>query len=240
MKKAIIAVVLVAAAGVLAVRFLRSRDFLYAGTIEATEVDLSSRLTSVISAFPAKEGRTVRQGEVLVNLACEDQKLAADIAAKDFKRAVELRRTGSLPQESYDRTLNKREDADLRLGWCSVASPIDATVLATYHEPGELVNPGTRLLTLADLREVWALVYVPETLLYKLKPGMEVEAELPEVKRTLRGSIDHINSEAEFTPKNVQTRQERTRLVFGVKVTFPNPDTLLKPGMTVEVRLPKG
>jgi len=56
--------------------------------------------------------------------------------------------------------------------------------------------------------------------------------------RKLTGRVTHINSEAEFTPKNVQTRQERTRLVFGVKISFDNKDGLLKPGMTIEMDLP--
>ena len=240
MKKGIIAAVLVAAGAFVAFRALKGRDFLYAGTVEATEVDLSSRVDSVISSFPAQEGLAVAPGQVLVALACEDLRLAADIAEKDFKRTAELRRAGSVPQESYDRALNKRDDAALRVDWCTIRSSIHGTVLSVYREPGELVAPGAKLLTLADLREVWAMVYVPYPLLAKLKPGMEVEAALPEADgRTLKGRVSRINDEAEFTPKNVQTRQERTRLVFGIKVAFPNPDTLLKPGMTVEMRLPR-
>ena len=176
----------------------------------------------------------------MVRLACEDVRLEADIAARDYQRALELRRAGVMPQENYDRFLNKRDEAALRLDWCAIRAPLDATVLAVYHEPDELVSPGMRLLTLADLREVWAVVYVPQSLLAGLKPGLEVVALLPELKgRLFKGRVSHINDEAEFTPKNVQTRQERTRLVFGVKVRFPNPDGVLKPGMTVEVRLPE-
>ena len=97
-----------------------------------------------------------------------------------------------------------------------------------------------KLVTVADLSEVWAMVYVPQPLLAKLSPGQSVEAILPELPgRTLQGKIARIREQAEFTPKNVQTRQERTRLVFGVKIVFPNPERILKPGMTVEVRLPR-
>jgi HlyD family secretion protein len=68
---------------------------------------------------------------------------------------------------------------------------------------------------------------------------MPVNGYLPEAgDRAFPGRISVIYSEAEFTPKNVQTRSERTRLVFAVKVSFPNPDETLKPGMTVEVELP--
>jgi HlyD family secretion protein len=100
------------------------------------------------------------------------------------------------------------------------------------------VGPGTRLATVADLSEVWAYIYVPHDELVKLSHGMEVKGYLPEAgDKELPGRVSVIYPEAEFTPKNVQTRKERTRLVYAVKVSFPNPDGLLKPGMTVEVGL---
>jgi HlyD family secretion protein len=174
-----------------------------------------------------------------MRLSCEDLALAADLSEKDYKSAVPLFKSGSIRQEAYDLLRFKRDDAALKLSWCAVAAPSSGTVLEIYREPGEMVAPGARLLTLADLREVWAMVYVPETLLVKLSPGLEVTGHLPELgMREFPGWISRINDEAEFTPKNVQTRQERTRLVHGVKVSFRNPKGLLKPGMSIEVRLP--
>ncbi|OGR56613.1 MAG: hypothetical protein A2X36_11020 [Elusimicrobia bacterium GWA2_69_24] len=202
-------------------------------------MDLSARVSSVIGSFDAKEGASVKKGETLLTLSCEDLKLAAEIAKKDYDRAAQLRHNGSIPIEAYDRALYKRDDAALRVDWCRVQAPLDGVVLSTYREAGELVNPGTKLLTLADLREVWAVVYVPQPLLSRLHLGLEVAALVSEAPdRTFVGRISHINDEAEFTPKNVQTRAERTRLVFGVKLVFPNADGALKPGMTVEARLP--
>jgi len=124
--------------------------------------------------------------------------------------------------------------------WCSIKSPVSGRLLYSYRENGELVAPGTKLATVADLSEVWAYIYVPHDMLAKLKTGMEVKAFLPEAgNMEFPGRVSVIYSEAEFTPKNVQTRKERTRLVFAVKVAFSNPDEILKPGMTVEVRLPE-
>ncbi len=61
---------------------------------------------------------------------------------------------------------------------------------------------------------------------------------LPELNmRRFEGKISYVSDAAEFTPKNVQTREERTRLVFGIKITFSNPDELLKPGMSIEIKL---
>ena len=219
---------------------LLGHEFLYAGTVEATEVDISARVASVISSVEVRESDTVRKGAVLVRLACEDIRLAADLAKANYRRAGELYKSGSMPQAEYDRIRYQNEDASVRESWCEIASPLAGTVLDIYHEPGELVGPGARLMTLADLSEVWCYVYVPQPVLARIKPGMAVTGLLPEVKgKKLPGYVARIREEAEFTPKNVQTREERTRLVYGVKVAFKNADGLLKPGMTIEVRLPK-
>ncbi len=212
--------------------------FLYAGTIEAVEVTLSARVSSVIEAMDAKEGHDVDAGQVLVRLGCEDLRLAADIARKDFDRSAKLRESGSISQEAFDRAKNRRDDTQLRIDWCTIKAPRAGTILSTHQEAGELVNPGTRLLTLADLSEVEAVIYVAQPMLARLKLNQEVTATTPELPgRNFRGRIAHIRQEAEFTPKNVQTREERTHLVHGIKIKFPNADRVLKPGMTVEVQL---
>lgn len=213
--------------------------FLYAGTVEATEVDVSARVSSVIDKLEVAEGDTVAKGQGLVRLACEDIRLSADLAESNYKRAVELFQSGSLSKAEFDRTRYQREDASVRRSWCVVKSPIPGVVLDVYHEAGELVGPGTKLCTVADLSEVWTYIYVAQPLLAKIKPGMEVRGSLPEMNRKIfTGRIARIREEAEFTPRNVQTREERTRLVYGVKVAFPNPEGILKPGMTIEVWLP--
>jgi HlyD family secretion protein len=214
--------------------------FRYAGTVEATDVDLSPRVSSTISTVTVHEGDAVAPGQTLVELGCEDLKLAATIAASDFARSERLYKEGSTPFETFDRDRNRRDATALPVSWCRIVSPIGGTVLARLHEPGEWVSPGVKILTLADLGAVYAYAYVPQDVLYKLKPGAQVAAYLPESgDRPRRGTIAFIRPDAEFTPKNVQTRAERTRLVFGVKVALDNADGVLKPGMPVEIELPR-
>lgn len=220
--------------------WLKGRDFRYAGTVEATEVSLSPRISSTISTVTVQEGDSVVRGQALVELGCEDLRLAASIAERDFARSERLYKDGATPFEAYDRTKTRRDDAALKVAWCRVDSPIDGTVLARVKEPGEWASPGVKLLTLADLAGVYAFVFVPQTELYKLKPGQEVQAFLPEAGGAPRkGRVAFVRAQAEFTPKNVQTREERTRLVYGVKIALDNADGVLKPGMPVEVRLPR-
>ncbi len=240
MKKKIIPVIILLAVAVGIFLKVRSgRDFRYSGTVEATEIDLSARISGTITAYGTREGDRVKKGQTVADLDCSDARLAAGIAADDFKRAAELFKGGSVSKENYDRLKYRRDDSALKVEWCSIKSPVNGRTLYTYRENGELVAPGTKLATVADLSEVWAYIYVPHDLLARLKPGMEVKAFLPEAGATFPGRISVIYSEAEFTPKNVQTRKERTRLVYAVKVSFYNPDELLKPGMTVEVQLPE-
>ncbi len=96
-------------------------------------------------------------------------------------------------------------------------------VIGSAPEPSSLPWP--------ILRRVWCYFYVPQPVLVKLSYGQKVNATLPEMKgKTFQGVITHINDEAEFTPKNVQTEQERIRLVYAaVKITFDNSEGLLKP-----------
>lgn len=237
-KKPLIAVALVVLAFV-GWRLKTAGDFRYAGTVEATDVDLSPRISSQISTVTVHEGDVVKAGQPLIELGCEDLKLAADIASRDFARSERLYKEGSTPFETFDRDRNRRDATALSVSWCRIASPIDGTVLARLHEPGEWASPGVKLMTLADMDQVYAYAYVPQTVLHLIKPGDKVRAFLPESKDGPRaGTVAFIRPEAEFTPKNVQTREERTRLVYGVKVMLENADRVLKPGMPVELELP--
>lgn len=240
--KAVIALVaLLVAAGVVAKFVIFRGVFLYAGTLEATKVDLSAKVPSTIAAVNVREGDHVTADQVLLTLACEDIKVASEIANENYQRNARLFKAGSASQEILDQMKNRKEDADVHVAWCTVHSPIHGTILSRYHEPGEWVNPGTKLLTLANIQDIWAYIYVPQPEVSALKPGMRLIGRLPELgNREFEGKILKINDEAEFTPKNVQTRSERARLVFGVKVSFleANAEEILKPGMTIEVRLP--
>lgn len=134
------------------------------------------------------------------------------------------------------------DSANIKVGWCTLVAPIAGKVLNRYHEPGEWMTPGTKILTLANIRDIWAYIYVPQPQIAKLALGMKLKGYLSELdNREFVGEIIKINDEAEFTPKNVQTQNERERLIYGVKVSFAaaNTDLVLKPGMAIEIALPK-
>ena len=127
-----------------------------------TKADLSSRLSSSLATVQVQEGDRVKDDQELVNLVCDDVKVAAELANVNFNRDLRLFKAGTVSQESMDLIRNRKEDSDVHLSWCTIRSPIHGTVLSRYHEPGEWVNPGTKLLTLANIRDIWAYIYVPQ------------------------------------------------------------------------------
>jgi HlyD family secretion protein len=214
-------------------------SFTYAGNVEVDEVDVQPGVASPIGSLDVKEGDIVVPGQLLATLSCPDVRVEAGLASSDFNRNQQLYKAGSMAYSNFDHSLYANRDADVKLNWCTVAAPITGTVLTIYRHTGEWARPGEPMMTLADLRSVYAYFYVPQTMLASLKVGQSIPCSLPEVKnRVFTGDLAYIRPEAEFTPKNVQTREERESLVYGVKVHFDNTDGTLKPGMYIEAQFP--
>ncbi len=128
--------------------------------------------------------------------------------------------------------------AEAQLGYAILRSPQAGVVLRKQVEPGEMIAAGTPVVTIADLRNVWVKIYIPEPQLGRVKLGQAAEVTTDSYPgKVYRGKVTFINSEAEFTPKNVQTQEERMKLVFAVKIAADNPDQELKPGMPADARV---
>jgi len=122
-----------------------------------------------------------------------------------------------------------------RLKETTVASPIDGLVLRKNLEVGETANPGVSILTLMNPREVWVRAYVPEEQIGRIQLGESAHVTVDSYPgRPFSGRVSEISSEAEFTPKNVQTKKERVNLVFRIKIMLDNPEGILKPGMPAD------
>jgi HlyD family secretion protein len=123
----------------------------------------------------------------------------------------------------------------IRLAYTVLRAPFNGVILVREAELGEVVSPGTPIVTLADLDHLWLRVYVPETDLGKVHWGQDVDVHTDTYPgKIYRGRISLISSEAEFTPKSVQTEKERVTLVYRMKVDVENPNYELKPGMPAE------
>jgi len=131
--------------------------------------------------------------------------------------------------------------AEIQLSYTRLLSPMEGVVTSHSIEPGEFVSPGTPVLTLADLARPWVRAYVAQTDFARVRHGQKVIVRtdsLPGID--LEGVVGFIASEAEFTPKSVQTTKERVKLVYRIKVYVSNPKGELKTGMPVDVIVPAG
>jgi HlyD family secretion protein len=128
--------------------------------------------------------------------------------------------------------------ARTRLDEARLLSPIDGVVLRKNVEAGETVNPGVPIVTLMDPTDVWLRAYVPETEVGRLRIGQRAAISVDAYPgRTFPGEVTEIASEAEYTPRNVQTRRERVNLVFRIKIAVRNPEGVLKPGLPADAEI---
>lgn len=164
---------------------------------------------------------------------------AADRAAAASATLARLR-AGARPEEiAAARARLEAADAQIASlehdrGEARVVAPASGIVTARLVEPGELVNAGTPLLVIVDLDRAWVNAYVDEPLVPSLRIG-EAAAVVTDGGDRLAGAVAFIAPRAEFTPRNVQTAAERSRLVYRVRVSVDNREGILKPGMPVEV-----
>lgn len=118
---------------------------------------------------------------------------------------------------------------------CFVTSPINGFIVKTFVEKGETVSPMSSLFKVSDLDNIELKIYVSAEELGLVKLGQKAEISVDSFKdKTFEGTVTYISPEAEFTPKNIQTKDERTKLVFAVKISISNKDYNLKSGMPAD------
>jgi len=123
----------------------------------------------------------------------------------------------------------------IRLDYTTLSAPASGVVLVRHAEIGEVVAPGTPVVTIADLDRLWLRGYMNETDLGKIKLGQPVEVKSDTFPgKAYKGKVSFISSKAEFTPKSVETHKERVTLVYRVKIDLDNPAHELKPGMPAD------
>ena len=182
--------------------------------------------------------------EVVAKRDLDNARAATDAATANVRLAREgltLSRKGPR-KERIDQGRAKVKEAEAalaiakeRLSYATLAAPSAGMVMAKHVEPGEQVAPGTPVVTIGDLENTWVRAYINETDLGRVKLGQEVRVTTDTYPgKSYAGKISFIASEAEFTPKNVQTQKERVKLVYRIKITIPNPNMELKPGMPAD------
>jgi HlyD family secretion protein len=193
------------------------------GTIETNEIDVSAKVVGRINYLGVKEGQQVTAGQVIARLDDLDK------AAKDFARAEKLFQDKIIPADQFEVAQKVKENY-------LIASPITGTVILQELFQGEVVTPGTPIVTLADTNDLWVKIYIPEKDIGRVKNGSAAEVEVDSFpQEVFSGQVTYISDQAEFIPKNIQTKEERVNQVFAVKVQVVNKDQKLKIGMPADV-----
>jgi HlyD family secretion protein len=236
------------------------------GTVEVTEVNLGFKVAGRVVELVVDEGQRVKKGDRLAaldsaemeNVVAQNSAAVAVVEAeqerarKDYDRAVALVGSGVIPPQQLD-TAKKSYDSSLaqlrqtraalsasrdRLRDMVVFAPVSGVILRKNSEAGETIAAGAAVYSLGDLENPWVKVYVKEDKLGLVKLGQRAEVRTDSFpKKSYTGTVTTISSEAEFTPKNVQTREERVKLVFALKVSVKNENEELKPGMPADVKI---
>jgi HlyD family secretion protein len=168
----------------------------------------------------------------------------ARAAVRQTEERLSLVKAGAR-EETLEQTRAKVEQAragqklaEVQLDNAKVASPVAGFVISENLEAGEFAAPGSPVVTVADLANIWVRVYVPETEMGRIALGQPATVRCDSFPgKAFKGRVDFISKESEFTPKSVQTPEERVKLVYRVKVAVENPDFAMKPGMPVDVNM---
>ena len=236
------------------------------GNVEVTEVNMGFKIPGRVQSLYTDEGRTVTKGEKIAILdsaelesminqskaSVKNAEAQFEKARKDHERYALLYRDGVIASQqmdaaksSYDVAVSQLQlsraslrTAEVKLKDSVMYAPLNGVVLRKNIEEGETVGAGTMVITIGDLERPWVKVYVKEDELGAVKLGQKADVVVDSFpNKRYEGIVTYISSDAEFTPKNVQTKEERVKLVFGVKVSVKNQNNELKPGMPADVKI---
>ena len=238
------------------------------GNIEGDDVRLSFRVQGQITELRTDEGQVVKTGGIVARLNTDELTQTRDNAEGllkaqehqyvldklDYERAENLFKAGAIPMQQRDaaKTLADADKANIdalkaslilantRLGFTELASPLNGYVLVKSALPGEVVQIGAPVFTVIDLNNIWVTAYINEADLGKVKLNQEayvITDTYPGKK--YKGWVSFVSSQAEFTPKTIQTTEERVKLVYRIKVRVDNSSLELKPGMPADAYIIK-
>lgn len=260
----VLAIIVVSYSAIWAFNTYINRDKITAsGTIEAVETTVSTKVPGRIISFSVDEGDTVQQGAVIASLESSElyagfkqtvateksAQIKYDNAKRNYTRAKSLIKKYMISEQEFDaltsfyeaaeaelnRSSASRAVAEIAYNDSSIKAPISGTILTKAAEIGDLLSPYSTVVTMADLSSLEMMLYVPETRYGRIKIGDHVGIFVDSFKgKEFTGKVTYISDKAEFTPKNIQTKEERVTQVFGIKIEIPNPKMELKPGMPAD------
>jgi len=218
------------------------------GTIESDQIAVTPQTSGRILTAPSEEGVAVKKGDVLYTLDSSVLKLQVD-QAKAGVSAAKANLTNvknksghsksdvTSAQASLDQANAALKMAQTQLGYATIVSPIDGVVSSIAANAGENAAPGSTLAIVSDPSKLTVTIFVAETDIGKVKLGQTGALTTDSSSKTYHVSVVFIGTQAEFTPASIETKDQRTKLVYQVKLRITDSDSVLKPGMPADVVL---
>jgi HlyD family secretion protein len=162
----------------------------------------------------------------------EERYVAAEQTYRQLRKGLRLEEIAAV-RARRDQAAAQTDALRKRVRDCTILAPSGGTITLRAVEPGELVSPGANLVSITYLEKVKLMIYVNEDEISRIKLGQDAAVTIDSGEK-FTGKVIYRSPVAEFTPKNVQTKEERTKLVFGVKLLVENPDLKLSPGIPAD------
>ncbi len=196
----------------------------FSGTLELTEHAVGFPVSGRVAALQVDEGDEVKAGQWLAHL----DRYA--LAKREYERLLDLLKSGGTNRQAV-------EDAEQNMLDQRALAPVSGIVLTKVHDTGEVVSSSSPLLILGDRSKVWVRIFVPEGLINQVKIGQSAKVYLDGITEPLPGTVRYVAPQAEFTPRNVQTPEERVTQTFAVKIYLDQPSDALRVGVPADVTL---
>ncbi|MEA4945245.1 MAG: efflux RND transporter periplasmic adaptor subunit [Propionicimonas sp.] len=218
------------------------------GSIEATQYQISPAIAGRVTKVLVAEGDTVTKDQEVVRLDRTALKLtvtqakqgvtAAKAALTNVKNDDDSTKADVTAAKAKLKQAEAQvELAQVQLAYTIVTAPQAGTVTSVTTNVGQNAAPAKTLLTVLDPASLFARVYVSETEIGNVKVGQDVTLVTDSSTSQFKGTVSYIASEAQFTPNTIQTKEQRVKLVYEVRVRIADDSGTLKPGMPVDVTL---
>lgn len=218
------------------------------GTIEADEIAITPQTNGRVVEAPAEEGAAVKKGDVLyklddslLKLQVDQAQAGLDAARANYKHVKGDSGSTSAEKAAAKAQRDQAEDAlkmaKVQLGYATITSPIDGVISSIAVRAGENAVMGSTLAVVSDTANLTVTVYVPETQIGQVNLGQAGTLSTDSTTKSYDAKVVFIASDAEFTPASVETKDQRVKLVYQVKLAVSGADGTLKPGMPADVTL---
>ncbi len=218
------------------------------GTIESDRIAVTPQTSGRILTAPTEEGLLVKKGDVLytldssvLKLQVEQAQAGVDAAKANLTNAKN--KSGhtdadvASAQAQLDQARVAFKMAQTQLGYATITSPIDGLISSIAAKAGENAAPGSTLAIVGDPTKLTVTIFISETQIGKVQLGQSGTLTTDSAGKTYHGEVAFIGTQAEFTPASIETKDQRTKLVYQVKLRITDADSSLKPGMPADVVL---